>query len=839
MTTPDADTPPPAGEVSKAQPLASPIDGAAQDALKPPRATPPRRRTAAAASDALASARRTRAQPAAEAEATEAATTLEAPTRRRTRAAAAGSAAADAATPGPRRKTRAAAAGASAVEAAPPAPTPAAEREAAAAAPEKPKPRRGRTRATTAAAAEHAASQDEAIAPPAAVASPATEAPIAGALDSAQREDIEDAAPAIAEMSAGDVPPRTTPAAAPERLVLADLSMAELEALVAEMGQPPFRARQVFTWLYRDLTFDIEQMRTLPKPFRSALAARAVTLPLTLTTERRSADGLTIKALCELARGGHVETVLMLYAAHGRDRGRRTVCVSTQIGCAVGCPFCATGQSGFGRNLSAGEIVGQVLAVAERYGSERQHEVGRVQGITNVVFMGQGEPFLNFEATWKAIELLNSPYGFNLGARRMTISTAGVIPGIAELARRPLQVNLAVSLHAPNDELRNELVPINKRYPLTDLMAACRAYVAATGRRVTFEYVMIDGLNDAPALAHQLADLVEGLLCHVNLIPLNPTSLFGYPGSPMPAVEAFQRVLLDRGIPTTVRVERGQDIDAACGQLRATVEERAREAARRRLEASGLPLTPTPPAAPGPATRPRAAEPAELGDEAGPPASARPQRGPTRWAGQRPAWRGGDAGPQRPPQRGAERPAGPRPGARQVGWPGAGRDEGRGDRPAAQRPWQPGSGRPWQPPSERPAGGRAPGSGGGPRHDWRERRGPAGGWPGASDAGRGYGSARPPSNARPPGRPVSRLDSRYRQSDEQWGRNQPGGSRPGERRGPSDRGWRPPGPGGRGEMPPRPEGGHRPSERDREGGRPPQWRPPGPRPGRRPPRRSA
>jgi 23S rRNA (adenine2503-C2)-methyltransferase len=239
---------------------------------------------------------------------------------------------------------------------------------------------------------------------------------------------------------------------------------------------------------------------------------------------------------------------------------RRTLCISTQAGCAMACPFCATGQIGFMRNLLAGEIVAQVLHYARRLD---QADLA----VTNVVFMGMGEPLANYAETWRAIRRLNDPAGFNLGARRMTLSTVGLAPAIRRMSREPEQVGLAVSLHAPTDELRNLIVPINRRYPLGLLMGAVRDYAAATHRRVTFEYALMDRLNDQNEQADQLAELISGLLCHVNLIPLNPTPNSPWSGSPDERVYAFRDRLEAAGVPTTVRLRRGIDIAAGCGQL--------------------------------------------------------------------------------------------------------------------------------------------------------------------------------------------------------------------------------------------------------------------------------
>jgi 23S rRNA (adenine2503-C2)-methyltransferase len=243
------------------------------------------------------------------------------------------------------------------------------------------------------------------------------------------------------------------------------------------------------------------------------------------------------------------------------------VCASTQVGCAIGCPFCATGQGGFRRNLSAGEIVEQVLHFARLLRVAGQDWTG-VTAVTNVVLMGMGEPFANYEATWTAVERLHDPDGFNLGARRMTISTAGLVPGILRLAEEALPVNLAISLHAATDALRDRLVPINRRYPLDELFRTLEIYVAKTHRRVSFEYVLIAGVNDSPEQAHALAARLKGFLGHVNLIPLNPIPNSDWKAPERPAVDAFRELLEQAHIPVSVRLERGVEISAACGQLR-------------------------------------------------------------------------------------------------------------------------------------------------------------------------------------------------------------------------------------------------------------------------------
>jgi len=357
-------------------------------------------------------------------------------------------------------------------------------------------------------------------------------------------------------------------------VTLTDLSLAQLVEFMASLGEPAYRARQVYRWLYRSLADDFSAMHNLPVVLRARLAGVARVGSLQPVTTLTSADGLTRKVLFRLADGNTIESVLMLYAPGNDSRARCTVCVSTQVGCALDCAFCATGKGGFGRNLTAGEIVEQVLYFARQF---QGHDSGMESGapgaaaspITNVIFAGMGEPLANYAATWAAVERLNDPAGFGLGARHMTISTAGLVPGIRRLAGEKLQVNLAVSLHAPDDVLRAQLMPIARRYPLAELLAACQEYGAKTGRRVSFEYILIDGVNSSPAQARQLAALLEGMLCHVNLIPLNPIAESPWRPPSHEVVLAFERELARRGIATTVRSERGVEIQAACGQLRA------------------------------------------------------------------------------------------------------------------------------------------------------------------------------------------------------------------------------------------------------------------------------
>jgi 23S rRNA (adenine2503-C2)-methyltransferase len=335
-----------------------------------------------------------------------------------------------------------------------------------------------------------------------------------------------------------------------------DLGRDELPSLLAEIADkvPRYRVDQIWSGLYEQMT-EPEEWTNLPASLRTALTEK---LPMALTpvTESVSDDGSTIKFLWELDGGSRIETVLMLY------RDRATVCVSSQAGCAMACGFCATGQAGFTRHLTVGEIVEQVVRA-----SIRSRSVGR--RVSNIVFMGMGEPMANEPRVWESVERLHGDLG--ISARHITISTVGILPGIRALSARPLPVNLAVSLHAANDELRNELVPINTRYPIDDLISTCQEYLKVRNRRISFEWAMIDGVNDRDSDARELAALCSRLSpsAHVNLIPLNPTP--GYPtkGTPMPRVQRFRDLLEELGANATVRWNRGTDIDAACGQLAA------------------------------------------------------------------------------------------------------------------------------------------------------------------------------------------------------------------------------------------------------------------------------
>jgi 23S rRNA (adenine2503-C2)-methyltransferase len=343
---------------------------------------------------------------------------------------------------------------------------------------------------------------------------------------------------------------------------LSGLEPSELEAWLVARGEPAYRARQVEDAVWRGTAASAEEIRTLPAGLRAALdeAFRFDTLP---STDISHADaGLTEKALHQLSDGALVESVLMHYPAAPGRRERHTLCISSQAGCAVGCPFCATGELGFTRDLEVAEIVDQVRHAARRLALDGRR-------LTNVVFMGMGEPLLNLDAVLGAVQALADPRRFGLGARHVTVSTSGVVPGIRRLTALGPQFTLAVSLHAARDALRDVLVPLNRRWPVAEVVDAAREHAAATGRRISYEVTMIGGINDTDADADALVELLRGDHAHVNLIPMNPVAHTPWQASPMPVIERFARHLRDAGISTTIRRNRGQEIGAACGQLAA------------------------------------------------------------------------------------------------------------------------------------------------------------------------------------------------------------------------------------------------------------------------------
>ncbi|HLY30730.1 MAG TPA: 23S rRNA (adenine(2503)-C(2))-methyltransferase RlmN, partial [Ktedonobacterales bacterium] len=359
--------------------------------------------------------------------------------------------------------------------------------------------------------------------------------------------------------TADDMPVNGAQLAATDVTDLLGLTADEISQWLVARGQPAFRARQLTEAIYHALATDFATMRTLPATLRERLAHEARITGPQVRAELTSKDGRTRKLLLELHDGRLIETVLMLYPASAEGRARATVCVSTQAGCAYGCTFCATGQMGFERHLTAGEIVAQVLHFARdlRANPWQAYDGQMLDHVSNLVFMGMGEPLHNYDNTLKAIRILNMPEGLRIGARHMTVSTVGLVPGIQRLAEEDLQVNLAISLHAPNDTMRLRTMPVTRKYPIAAVLDACQAYVARTNRQVTFEYVLLAGVNDAPAQARELVALLAPLahLGHVNLIPVNTTAA-GYRPPSGEAIRAFRDILRAGGVSNSVRAER-------------------------------------------------------------------------------------------------------------------------------------------------------------------------------------------------------------------------------------------------------------------------------------------
>lgn len=336
---------------------------------------------------------------------------------------------------------------------------------------------------------------------------------------------------------------------------LAMLSTEDLIQKFAEKKIPRFRALQVIHAICKEGKSDYDLITTLPAGLKENLKAELPIFCMKLVRSMRSKDGSTEKALFELHDGLKVEAVLMRY-----EDARNTVCVSSQAGCQLGCTFCATGTMKFGRNLTYEEIADQMLFFNQKLHIEGKH-------VTNVVFMGMGEPFMNYDQVMKAVHVMHDPEGLDLGARNITLSTSGICEGIEKLTEEDLPVNLAVSLHAPNQTLRQKIMPIARKYSLEQLMAAIKNYLEVTRRRVSYEYVMLKGINDGEKEAYELADLIKGQLCHVNLIPYNATDIKGIEGSQKSNIRRFCDILLEKRIAATIRVTLGQDIAAACGQL--------------------------------------------------------------------------------------------------------------------------------------------------------------------------------------------------------------------------------------------------------------------------------
>ncbi len=331
-----------------------------------------------------------------------------------------------------------------------------------------------------------------------------------------------------------------------------------LTALMKELGQPAFRAKQIFHWLHQKLVTDFSAMTDQPKALLAKLEEGYYIAAPAIVRRQQSKDG-TVKYLFALEDGNCIETVIMHYH-YGV-----TACVSSQVGCRMGCRFCASTQAGRVRNLEAGEIAGQIYAA--------QKDIG--ERISHIVLMGIGEPLDNFDNVMDFLSIISSPDGVNIGMRNISLSTCGIVPMIDKLAEKKLQLTLSISLHAPNDAMRSQMMPVNDAYPVAQLIAACRRYQQTTGRRVSFEYSMVRGVNDSPATAKELAALIRGMGAHVNLIPINPVDGSPYSATDAENVKRFQTLLTDLGVNATVRRRLGSDISAACGQLRR--EEAARE----------------------------------------------------------------------------------------------------------------------------------------------------------------------------------------------------------------------------------------------------------------------
>ncbi|MDQ0245633.1 23S rRNA (adenine2503-C2)-methyltransferase [Bacillus fengqiuensis] len=331
--------------------------------------------------------------------------------------------------------------------------------------------------------------------------------------------------------------------------------LADLEEWVVQNGEKKFRGKQIYEWLYTKRATAFEEMSNLSKSLREKLDEHFVLTTLKTAVQQTSADG-TMKFLFELHDGYTIETVLM------RHEYGNSICVTTQVGCRIGCTFCASTLGGLKRNLEAGEIVAQVVKVQKALDEQGER-------VSHVVIMGIGEPFDNYDAMLQFLKIINSDEGLNIGARHITVSTSGIIPKIYQFADEQLQINFAISLHAPNTELRSRLMPINRAYKLPDLMKAVKYYIEKTGRRISFEYGLFGGVNDQVEHAEELAKLVKGVKCHINLIPVNYVPERDYVRTPKEQILKFERTLKDRGVNVTIRREQGHDIDAACGQLRA------------------------------------------------------------------------------------------------------------------------------------------------------------------------------------------------------------------------------------------------------------------------------
>jgi len=332
---------------------------------------------------------------------------------------------------------------------------------------------------------------------------------------------------------------------------LKGLTLIELKDFLEQMGEPAYRAKQIFKWIYKGET-QFEAMTDLPKSLIEKLEAKAYISMIDIYKKHESSLDGTVKYVFLLDDRNMVEGVKMDYSFGA------SACISSQVGCPMGCAFCASTENGLVRDLAWGEMIDEIIAIEKDIG----------QKISRVVVMGSGEPLLNYDELIHFLKVMNSPLAFNISYRKLTVSTCGIVPEIRRLARENIPITLAVSLHAPDDEIRNELMPINRRYPILQLLDACKYYIMETKRRITFEYVLISKVNDTQECAFKLSKLLKGMLCHVNLIPLNPVAGKDFKRSNPEQIHQFEKILSDNGISTTVRREMGSDIEAACGQLR-------------------------------------------------------------------------------------------------------------------------------------------------------------------------------------------------------------------------------------------------------------------------------
>lgn len=349
-----------------------------------------------------------------------------------------------------------------------------------------------------------------------------------------------------------------------QEINLKDMDICQLSDFFTHLGEPHYRAKQVFKWINEELVENIDEMTNLPKPLREKLQNTAALPHFRIVKHQKDYSDGTVKYLFELTDGALIESVRLVHN-YGVS-----VCISSQVGCKMGCVFCASCIGGFQRNLRAWEMLEQVRCIAKQLGDLPEEK----KRISSVVVMGSGEPLENIDELKRFIDMINASDGFGIGHRHITVSTCGLPEKIRKLAQWGCQITLAISLHAPNDTLRSSLMPVNRAYPLRELIAACRYYIDVTGRRVTFEYALMDGVNDTDHYARELGILLKGLLCHVNLIPLNPVAEKGLRGSSKPRVKRFQEIISSYDVAVTIRRELGQEIDAACGQLRArTIQE--------------------------------------------------------------------------------------------------------------------------------------------------------------------------------------------------------------------------------------------------------------------------